>query len=54
MNVPTTYAISEVEKTNNQGRLHSALGYRPLRWSSNAAYDPCERLGKDEHEFFQA
>ena len=22
------------------------------RWSSNAAYDPCQRSGKDEHEFF--
>jgi transposase InsO family protein len=29
MNVPTMYAISEVEKTYNQERLHSALGYRP-------------------------
>jgi transposase InsO family protein len=24
------------------------------RWSSNAAYDPCERWGKDEYEFFEA
>ena len=46
MNVPTMYAISEVEKTYNQERLHSALGYRPLRWSSSAAYNPCERKGR--------
>ena len=36
MNVPTMYAISEVEKTYNQERLHSALGYRPPHMPTKA------------------